>query len=432
MLSSLGALLTYASAVATHFSCQVTALDGQIALHVAADANDTQRDIVARLSLPGEDDRETQVLLERDALSHRYRALVDWRDLDQTVEIDVSVSAALGVDTARAANWSQTAHPAAHASTTALDCGSSRVVALRRSLAPPADAPCGWLTGREPTQYWFDSRRRWTPGGSCRYTEPTNDAISAIASCVLWLGDSQMRTTYESMVAQLCPDFRWADFRAHGAATSWCKRNVTLERTCSGGGVFSVVGGDGCWSGGAVLRCANGALLAYADVHNTNDARFVAWLAAAGIADDVRLRRRCIVLLASGLHDENNAVAESSFAAAHVRRLETIRQHVQPRYVVQVGAWASEPARRGGGFWWAAMPSRVAAMNRAVERAIADARFEPPSSVQFLDLFRMTLAVRDQTPDGVHLAQPHPLSAVASLLWHNVLTLLSTARNETL
>lgn len=389
--------------------CTATVTGYRITLTARTNAT---RDIVAFVE--SRDGRYTKVLLERSAITNEYLAVVEWPDIALT-GVRATAYNVVDVDTSFALSWSLAQHPSIHGDTAGAEC--SIVVDFASPPHSTSLPPCAWLTGDESTQRW--STRLWQPG-SCLYTQPVERSLleQLTGRCIVWLGDSQMRTTYQSMVAQICPDFAWFDFGAR--PNGWCNRNVTNERLC--GGSFSVVGGNGCWNGGAVLRIgaseARDTLLIYGDVHNNNDTRFVKWLATNMLREEVR-QRRCVVLLASGLHDQNVAIG-GNLVRDTIARLQLIRRELQPCQIVQVGAWASEPSKRGLGYWWATMPSRVAAMNRAVKRAVDEARFEPAQSVRFVDLFRVSLAVCHRSPDGVHLAQPHPLDAVAQLLWHNI------------
>lgn len=391
--------------------CTATVTGTQITLTVRTNAT---RDIVAHVE--SGDNRYTKVILERSSTPDEYLAVVEWSDI-ALAGLRATAYNVLDLDTLSALSWSSNHRPLTHGETTTIECSViiDHITPLSYRSTPLS--ACGWLFGNESTQRW--SERLWQPG-NCQYTQllVKNAVLEQIPGrCIIWLGDSQMRTTYQSMVAQVCPDFAWLDFATipHG----WCKSNVTNQGVC--GGRFSVVGGNGCWDGGAVLRIGRGErdiLLIYGDVHSDDDRRFVEWLVTNGLKEEVR-QRRCTVLLASGLHDQNSEIGDS-LAADTINRLKLIRSELQPQEIVQVGAWASETSKRGLGYWWAAVPSRVAMMNRVVGRAIEEAQFEPVGAVRFVDLFRMTLAVCHRSPDGVHLAQPHPLDEVARLLWYNI------------
>ena len=269
---------------------------------------------------------------------------------------------------------------------------------------------CEFLDGRETTQGWLMGASQlptWTPGSSCALMD------SSRCSRLLLVGDSQLRTSFQAMMHQLCSEWRWIDYsNARGGYKGWCTHpepevNNPLPRINQSvcGGQF-VVWGNGCWSGGASWSSHScGGKIVYAVRGKVDDERYLAWdFVFAGEQYDV-------VFVGSELHDLNYAVNARS-GPLFTKSFSILRsRHQGP--VVSVGSWATWPSLRSKGFAWASSLTKVASL-ATIMRDNDFVKFD----MRRIDLLRLTMPFRNQSPDGVHLSFPSPMAQVARFLWH--------------
>ena len=247
----------------------------------------------------------------------------------------------------------------------------------------------------------------WTPGRSCALLN------SSRCSRLLLVGDSQLRTSFQAMMHQLCSKWRWIDYsNPRSGYKSWCTHpepevQNPLPRINQSvcGGQF-VVWGNGCWSGGASwFSNSCGGKIVYASKWSVDDERYLSWdFVFAGEQYDV-------VFVGSELHDLNHAVNARSDLLA-TKSFDILRSHHKGP-IVSVGAWATWPPLRGKGFAWASSLTRAASLDTILRDNIFG-----KSDMWRINLLRLTMPFRNRSPDGVHLEFPSPLAQVARFLWH--------------
>jgi hypothetical protein len=361
--------------------------------------------------------------------------------LSSQVQVTVLSHLSGAPNVAMAPTWDKNNHP---------EIAGGETVVARKTVEVPCCAPvsgresastfCGFVDGQEDGQWWSGGLQDSTlepRHGTCVVDRsaasklmPGQGQFSA-----LFLGDSQMRTSFQAVMGKKCADsgLSWGNHE-YGTRTSTfgCddptipfksdSNRVLSNNICSGG--FHTIGPGGCWTGGAAWQSHNHnhtvVYLRSTDVHDTRyvDQRWLAttsnvfvrrWFARSKVFD--------IVVVGSDLHDQNYNIIQ--YTDGIRGRLQHIRQwHKGP--ILVVGAWGISATRRGKGYAYAGSLAKAHAMAHAANKSAAST-----SGVWFVSLLDLTLNARAQTPDGVHLHWPFPMQEVAVILWHNIAYILS-------